>query len=743
MKKRALVLSLLSSFLLLTSCNLSGNKNGDDESGSVDVTSDHKEELNGKELNIYSLNDFHGAVENDTSDGRMGLANMGTFFKRKGEEENTITLDQGDSWQGSIYSNYNYGALVDEVMSYAKFDARTVGNHDFDWGVDHLKYNTAASYYGYRIPTLCANVYDYNFDTKQFGNTQQSDIGQKSTTITLENGVKVGVVGVIGSSQITSISSIYTHDIGFKDHVSIAKQEAAKLREEGCDFVICSIHGGQEDLLGKGMKDYVDLVLCSHTHQYQDTVEGASMSDLHHGTIENGQLLYLQSNAYGRAYGEIHVTFNEHGYELEYTNRTYKNNMNNFTSVDPTVQSIINRYNAQCDEAASQVVVQHSQGTFYSSGNGVNLMCKAIMDQAEIEGYDDVVFSYCNYTRSNVSSSSWTFADLYQAFPFDNTIYIIEATGKEIYNKVRTSNWICKADDFDNQIDYSKKYKIAVVDYLAFHTNESRYYDIFPDNNGAYVGHLQDNYRDILKYWFARNGYTSGEHTLYASDFYDSVERHNKETMEYTIPEYTITFNLKGGTIEDESQLVRTANITQLYSEVYPNPAPTKENYYFGGWFIDSSCTITADGKYVISSRTLYARWDTDLPDSFVITQSMFDFAESSSKTINIYGIDFNFAWYKTVNQTGYNEIQINSSGWFEVSAPQTYKISHMHIEIYGSNENLTFSAAGQDVTNEGFVAGQYRSSYDFVPSAYVVDIKNRSSFTVYIYQIEFQIELA
>ena len=89
-----------------------------------------------KTIEIYSTNDFHGAVQEENN--YMGLGKWATYLKAKGEQYNTLLLDQGDTWQGSIYSNYNHGELITDVMNYIKFDARSVGNHDFDWGTSYL-----------------------------------------------------------------------------------------------------------------------------------------------------------------------------------------------------------------------------------------------------------------------------------------------------------------------------------------------------------------------------------------------------------------------------------------------------------------------------------------------------------------------------------------------------------------------------------------------------------------------------
>ena len=108
--KRTLVSFIVSFLPLLISCGFSFDPSGGGSS---------KEDI--LELNVVAFNDFHGAIEEDSSNGRMGLAKLGTYLKQQSEEDNTLILSQGDDWQGSIYSNYNRGRLVNDVYSYCHF----------------------------------------------------------------------------------------------------------------------------------------------------------------------------------------------------------------------------------------------------------------------------------------------------------------------------------------------------------------------------------------------------------------------------------------------------------------------------------------------------------------------------------------------------------------------------------------------------------------------------------------------
>ena len=471
-------------------------------------------------LTVNAFNDFHGAIYPES--GQIGLAKLGTFLKEQSKEPNTISLSQGDDWQGSIYSNYNRGRLINDVYAYARLSARTVGNHDFDWGVDALVANTSAAYDGYTTPVLAANVYDYNFSTKTMGSTQQSSIGVPTVTYTMQNGLKVGIVGVIGEDQITSITSSYTTSIGFKPHIDVIKQYATTLRQQGCAIVIASCHTGQDDVKGHGLEDYVDLVLCGHTH-YKETSE------------ENG-LRYYQFGAYGEYIGQIGMEYNVTTHKVSVTGYTTIGSSSidyYYDNIDSNITSLINTYGAQCDSEANEVVANSVVDGFNKSSTAVNLMCKAMYETAVAEGHNDVLLSYCNTARSNLPLRSWTYADLYQAFPFDNVVYIESVKGRDIINEVKRYNNVYFNPNLGSgevTINPNSYYKIAVLDYLLFHTNSSRSYDYFYYFDGTPDDSLSMNYRHILRKWLKDNHYNTGTR-LDPSDYYSTNPQFDKSRI--------------------------------------------------------------------------------------------------------------------------------------------------------------------------------------------------------------------
>ena len=206
---------------------------------------------------LYTFNDFHGAVNEYPSQKHTGLAKFATYLKNASKEDNVVIVDSGDTFQGSIESNYNNGKLITDVFNYAHVDVHTLGNHDFDWGEDKIESNKArVADDGWKMTNLASNIYDYDFSSHTEGVFQQDRLGESYYIKTLENGVKIGVVGVIGADQITSICSPLVEDICFKNEIDNVKTMSNKLKTElGCDFVIASVHGSAADTKGLGLTD--------------------------------------------------------------------------------------------------------------------------------------------------------------------------------------------------------------------------------------------------------------------------------------------------------------------------------------------------------------------------------------------------------------------------------------------------------------------------------------------------------
>ena len=148
------------------------------------------------------------------------------------------------------------------------------------------------------------------------------------------------------------------------------------------------------------------------------------------------------------------------------------------------------------------------------------MVCRAIYDQCVEEGHGDVVLTYVNQARAGLYKSQWTYADIYESFPFDNIVYIEEVKGSDILYEVRGWGNAYFNPSFDCQINPNSYYKIAVIDYVLFHENDNRIFDYFKAFDGHPDNQLSINYRLIMRKWLKDNHYnTDSTKVLRSSDF--------------------------------------------------------------------------------------------------------------------------------------------------------------------------------------------------------------------------------
>ncbi len=219
-------------------------------------------------LTILHTNDIHCHIEpfsgdNEKYAGRGGVARISEMAKLERQKNpNTLLLDAGDMFQGTPYFNYFKGELILKLMSEAGYDAGTIGNHEFDNGLEGiLKPLPNATF-----PIINSN-YDFS-NTILSGKFPRWEILEKS-------GIKVGLYG-LGVELKGLVSEKNYGDTIYNDPLEVAHEMERFLKEEQkCDLVVCLSHLGLKYSNSK-VSDYVlaentamtDLIIGGHTHTF-------------------------------------------------------------------------------------------------------------------------------------------------------------------------------------------------------------------------------------------------------------------------------------------------------------------------------------------------------------------------------------------------------------------------------------------------------------------------------------------
>jgi 5'-nucleotidase len=222
-----------------------------------------------KQLTILHTNDTHSTIEpfpanHSKFPGKGGVVNRFNLIQKiRSEEENVLLLDAGDIFQGTPYFNMFGGVLEMKAMTKMGYDAATMGNHDFDGGMDgFLKAKEFADF-----PFLCSN---YDFSATILKNQTQDSLIKEI------GGLKVGIFG-IGVELKGLVPDDKFGETVYLDPISAANRVALELKKKGCDLIICLSHLGYQyesdkisDLKLAAATKNIHLIIGGHTHTFLD-----------------------------------------------------------------------------------------------------------------------------------------------------------------------------------------------------------------------------------------------------------------------------------------------------------------------------------------------------------------------------------------------------------------------------------------------------------------------------------------
>jgi 5'-nucleotidase len=253
---------------------------------------------------VLHTNDVHSHIDPFPADHPRN-PNMGGAAKRafiiekiRKENQNVLLLDAGDSFQGTPYFNYYEGELELKVMNMMQYDATTIGNHEFDNGIEHLSKMIDIANFDF----LNAN-YDIS-KTPLSGKVKPYKIIQKDD-------VKIGIFGLGVELNGLVNKEMYGETI-YKDPVETCHRITQILKtKEKCDYIICLSHLGYEykndsekisDLKLAALTQDIDLIIGGHTHTFLEKPTEIK-------NLIGQNVLINQVGCYGLYLGKIELFF--------------------------------------------------------------------------------------------------------------------------------------------------------------------------------------------------------------------------------------------------------------------------------------------------------------------------------------------------------------------------------------------------------------------------------------------------
>ncbi|MGX1929131.1 bifunctional metallophosphatase/5'-nucleotidase [Flagellimonas sp. 2504JD4-2] len=256
-----------------------------------------------RQITILHTNDVHSHIDPFPS-SHSRYANLGGVARRaslvqqiRNENPNTLLFDAGDIFQGTPYFNFYGGELEFKLMSKLKYDAATIGNHDFDNGIDGLLA---------QVPNATFELLSANYD---FSNTVMNGFVKPYKTY-LMDGIKIGVYGIGIKLDGLVTKRLYKETEYLNPYEIALDTERILKEEERCDLIVCLSHLGYDYENPNRPSDtqlaqrtyHTDLIIGGHTHTFLDKPDV-------HSNLNGNSVLVNQVGAYGINLGRIDFYF--------------------------------------------------------------------------------------------------------------------------------------------------------------------------------------------------------------------------------------------------------------------------------------------------------------------------------------------------------------------------------------------------------------------------------------------------
>ena len=433
-------------------------------------------------LDFYAVNDLHGKVLDNSQ--QPGIDELTSYLKTmRSVDDHAIFLSSGDMWQGTSESNLTRGRIITDWMNSLGFVSMTIGNHEFDWGEDAIKENLALA----DFPFLAINVYDRASDTR---------VDYCTPSVTFECGeASIAIIGAIGDCY-SSIAGDKVENIYFKtgnELNALIRAESERLRADGVDFIILSIHDGSAD--ASLSAEHVDLVFEGHTHKSYVKPDAHGVYHLQGGGDNDG-ITHAEA-VINFVTGDSTVTTAEVVWASTYS--TY--------SSDALVDSLMEKYASEVAKA-NEVLGKNS---VYRTGDWLRALVARLYFEEGFkawgEKYDIVLGGGYLSVRApyNLSSGEVKYADLQSLFPFDNRLDLCTIKGKDLKSKfINTSN----SNYFVFYGEYGQSVRYNIDDNATYYIIVDSYTSSYAPNRLTVVDSLADDLfaRDLLAEYIKNGG---------------------------------------------------------------------------------------------------------------------------------------------------------------------------------------------------------------------------------------------
>ncbi|WP_255473010.1 bifunctional UDP-sugar hydrolase/5'-nucleotidase [Planomicrobium sp. CPCC 101079] len=387
----------------------------------------------GIEVQLLGVNDWHGQIDVvRTVAGKQagGAEYLAAYLKqREATNKNTLLIHSGDMTGGSSPAS---ALLQDEptveIMNELGFDIGTLGNHEFDRGVDELKrlldggyHETTGDFEGANFPYVAANVV-------------YKDSGKNllpAYNIQKVNGMKIGFIGVVTKDIKDVVIASALENIEVTDSKTAVDKAVAELKAQGVESIVVLAHApatsstdgtnpsGESVDLANTINDEVDIILGAHNHAYSDAI------------VDNK--LVVQGYSYGTAFTDIDLVIDPKTKDIVKKSAEVVTTFHDGIEPDAEVKAMVDGYKAAVAPLIEREVGTSTEAiTKTSDDSGESALGNLIADSQRTAMNTDFAFMNPGGIRADLNAGPITWGELYTIQPFGNILVSATYTGQQI-----------------------------------------------------------------------------------------------------------------------------------------------------------------------------------------------------------------------------------------------------------------------------------------------------------------------
>ena len=455
-------------------------------------------------LTILHTNDFHARFEpiskydspcsaEDNAEGKCfgGSARLVTAVNEaRRRSNNSVLVDGGDQFQGSLFYTYYKGKAAAEFMNKLDYDAMTVGNHEFDDGPEVLR--------GF-MDTVNFPVLMSNADVSK--EPLLADTLKKSTIIE-KGGEKIGFIGL--TPENTGELASPGKNVTFTSPVSAVQGEVEKLEAAGVNKIIVLSHSGYRiDMQVAKAVSGIDVIVGGHSNTYLSNSSDRAAGP--YPTMVNDTAI-VQAYAYGKFLGELNVTFDDGGKIISAVGEPLVMD-GQVVEDQPTVSRLkelavpLEAIRKKVVASASAAIEGNRDVCRVSECAMGNLVADAMLARVADQGVS-IAIQNSGGLRASIDSGEITMGEVLTVLPFQNTLSTFQLKGSDLVSALE--NGVSQVEEVAGRFPQVAGLKFTWD--AAMDPNAGRIIDVMVREEGEWVALDDDKTYGIVTNNYVRGG---------------------------------------------------------------------------------------------------------------------------------------------------------------------------------------------------------------------------------------------